>query len=135
MKGTVEQVGTPEDVYSNPHSEFVANFIGRCSIIEGVVADGVFRSPSGISLTSAAPPGPCKVAIRPEAITVREPGEGSIAATIATASFAGAVMHLGVSVADDKLLVDHAFARDMRPTAGDPIHIAINAEAVRFLSK
>jgi len=31
--GRVEQVGTPEDVYNRPHSEFVANFLGASNIL------------------------------------------------------------------------------------------------------
>ncbi|GGF80457.1 putative spermidine/putrescine transport system ATP-binding protein/spermidine/putrescine transport system ATP-binding protein [Mameliella alba] len=33
--GRVEQVGTPEEVYNRPASEFVANFLGASNIIEG----------------------------------------------------------------------------------------------------
>lgn len=36
-RGRVEQVGTPEDVYRYPASAFVAGFVGRSSMIEGVV--------------------------------------------------------------------------------------------------
>jgi putative spermidine/putrescine transport system ATP-binding protein/spermidine/putrescine transport system ATP-binding protein len=35
--GRVEQVGTPEDVYNNPASEFVANFLGASNILEAKV--------------------------------------------------------------------------------------------------
>ncbi len=33
--GRVEQVGTPEEVYNSPASEFVANFLGASNIVEG----------------------------------------------------------------------------------------------------
>lgn len=36
-RGRVEQVGTPEEVYRRPASAFVAGFVGRSSMIEGVV--------------------------------------------------------------------------------------------------
>ena len=36
-RGRVEQVGTPEEVYRSPASAFVAGFVGRSSMIEGVV--------------------------------------------------------------------------------------------------
>ena len=35
--GTVEQVGTPEDLYRFPRSQFVANFIGDFNVLSGVV--------------------------------------------------------------------------------------------------
>ncbi len=35
--GRVEQVGAPEDVYNNPASEFVANFLGASNVLEAKV--------------------------------------------------------------------------------------------------
>src|SRR3954466_95029 len=34
-RGRVEQVGSPEDIYQRPHSEFVARFIGGTNIFRG----------------------------------------------------------------------------------------------------
>ncbi|WP_094606836.1 Vitamin B12 import ATP-binding protein BtuD [Sporomusa silvacetica DSM 10669] len=33
-RGKVEQIGTPQDIYSNPQNEFVANFVGRANLIQ-----------------------------------------------------------------------------------------------------
>src|SRR5205085_2966326 len=33
--GMVEQIGTPDEIYSLPHSEFVADFIGSANLIRG----------------------------------------------------------------------------------------------------
>ena len=37
--GKIEQLGTPEDIYDRPQSEFVARFIGASNIIKGVARD------------------------------------------------------------------------------------------------
>jgi iron(III) transport system ATP-binding protein len=37
--GRIDQLGTPEDIYSRPQSEFVARFIGASNIIRGVARD------------------------------------------------------------------------------------------------
>lgn len=39
-KGRVEQVGTPQDIYSNPASTFVATFIGKANLLKGHVQNG-----------------------------------------------------------------------------------------------
>ena len=42
--GTIQQVGTPEEIYSNPNNEFVANFISEGNILKGTIQnseDGV----------------------------------------------------------------------------------------------
>jgi ABC-type Fe3+/spermidine/putrescine transport system ATPase subunit len=35
--GHIEQIGTPDEVYNNPASEYVATFLGAANILEGVV--------------------------------------------------------------------------------------------------
>ena len=36
-RGSLEQVGTPEEVYNHPETKFVADFIGESNIIEGYI--------------------------------------------------------------------------------------------------
>jgi len=38
--GHLEQVGTPEDVYNRPETEYVATFLGAANLLLGVVANG-----------------------------------------------------------------------------------------------
>ena len=33
--GKIQQVGTPEEIYEHPDTEFVASFIGRCNLLSG----------------------------------------------------------------------------------------------------
>lgn len=35
--GKVEQVGTPQEIYNNPKTQFVANFIGTANFLEGTI--------------------------------------------------------------------------------------------------
>ena len=35
--GKIQQVGTPEEIYEQPATEFVADFIGRCNLLSGKV--------------------------------------------------------------------------------------------------
>ncbi len=38
-RGLIEQVGTPEEIYANPNSLFVADFVGNANFIEAVVEE------------------------------------------------------------------------------------------------
>src|SRR5471032_2274829 len=38
--GRIDQLGTPEDIYDRPQSEFVARFIGASNVIKGTARDG-----------------------------------------------------------------------------------------------
>jgi iron(III) transport system ATP-binding protein len=54
--GKLEQVGSPEDVYDRPASEFVARFIGGTNILRGDVLDATHISFAGIALRCAGAP-------------------------------------------------------------------------------
>ena len=82
--GVIEQQGSPAELYENPRSTFVANFLGQSNLIEGTVlrrdADLVTVDMHGIGVT--VPAGRCHtdgdrgwIGIRPEKVLVGEPGE------------------------------------------------------------
>src|ERR1700704_1796784 len=48
--GKIDQLGTPEDIYDHPQSEFVARFIGASNIIKGVARDSNHVSFAGATL-------------------------------------------------------------------------------------
>src|SRR5438045_6354344 len=48
--GKIEQLGTPEDIYDRPQSEFVARFIGASNVIKRTACDGNHVSSSGSTL-------------------------------------------------------------------------------------
>jgi putative spermidine/putrescine transport system ATP-binding protein len=76
--GSLEQIGTPDEVYQRPVSRFIASFLGAANFFEGRVdrvSGGSARValPDGIALTIpvSRPLGtPVTVALRPEAISV-----------------------------------------------------------------
>ena len=81
--GRIEQVGTPEQVYEEPRSNFVAGFLGTANIFSVDVA----RKFLGAATT---------VSIRPERIRLQAPetkidkSETSVKATVQEAAFVGA---------------------------------------------
>jgi iron(III) transport system ATP-binding protein len=80
--GRIEQVGTPADVYDRPGSRFVADFLGRANLVEGVVqravggATVVVRTPEGelrASGAALAAGQPVTVIVRPERVELSNP--------------------------------------------------------------
>ncbi|KQW53514.1 spermidine/putrescine ABC transporter ATP-binding protein [Nocardioides sp. Root1257] len=82
--GVIEQMGAPADLYENPQSTFVANFLGQSNLIEGTIqsraADVVTVDMHGIGVS--IPTERCHadgdkgwVGIRPEKVLIGEPGE------------------------------------------------------------
>src|SRR3989440_4216761 len=48
--GKIDQLGTPEDIYDRPQSEFVARFIGASNVIKGTARDSNHISFAGAIL-------------------------------------------------------------------------------------
>jgi iron(III) transport system ATP-binding protein len=48
--GRIDQLGTPEDIYARPQSEFVARFIGASNVLKGTARDENHMSFAGATL-------------------------------------------------------------------------------------
>jgi iron(III) transport system ATP-binding protein len=94
----IAQVGRPRELYEQPASLFVADFIGDANLVDAAVlaeresTATVRLGPLQMELPSrGAGEGPVKLAIRPDAITVHaaEPREPAVAGRIARAAYIG----------------------------------------------
>jgi iron(III) transport system ATP-binding protein len=118
--GVIQQVGKPREVYEQPRSRFVADFIGTSNFIDGVIerheSDGnyVVDTPHGklIAKSSASytPGNPVVVAARPEQIaievdSVEGNGPNRWEGTVGTRAFLGESVDHMVAVGDRELRV------------------------------
>jgi spermidine/putrescine transport system ATP-binding protein len=81
--GVIEQLGAPAELYENPRSTFVANFLGQSNLIEGTVkataSDVVTVDMHGIDITvpthrAHTDGGKGWIGIRPEKVLIGEAG-------------------------------------------------------------
>lgn len=91
--GRVRQIGTAQDLYDKPADAFVAGFVGKCNVIEGTV-DGsdVFRLKTGAVLPCSAghiQRGEAFLAIRPENVSIVDPLDAPLRATVASIVYLG----------------------------------------------
>jgi len=78
--GRLLQVGSPEEIYRNPVSTFVATFIGEANVFPGVRRNGVVELAMGARFDSSGSDGPVVAVVRPEAMTIGGiPGADQIA--------------------------------------------------------
>ncbi len=54
-RGRLEQIGTPDQVYNDPQTEFVATFLGAANVVEGVWRDSYIALECGQRLAAPRP--------------------------------------------------------------------------------
>jgi spermidine/putrescine transport system ATP-binding protein len=84
-RGVIEQLGAPADLYENPRTTFVANFLGQSNLIEGEIVDSTSDAfvvdVQGTRLganreRAACDSGRVWVGIRPEKVVMSAAGSG-----------------------------------------------------------
>jgi iron(III) transport system ATP-binding protein len=137
--GEVQQIGTPEEIYRHPANRFVAEFVGRVNLIEGLVSGGdgggvvvdVTDSPYRLTVhDGAGASGNVTVAVRPEAVTVLRLDDQSVNGTntweadVATVAFLGDHYEYEINAGSLALTVQSS-----RRVEGDRIKVHIPPDA------
>ncbi len=133
--GRIEQVGTPEHIYTRPETRFVAHFIGDTNLFNARVVE---RDPGGELVLDAAgltvrvvdsgqhaPGDEIHVSLRPEKIRIgapQDPRPGHTA-TVASVIFLGPLTRYQVTAGGLSLIVQHQTESDEHFRAGDQVHL------------
>src|SRR5882724_9784505 len=110
--GRIDQLGTPEDIYARPESEFVARFIGASNVIRGTACDSNHISFAGATLQVVGAPltsgQSAPVAIRQHDIQLSTQAPGSpqnaLKAIVTRQVYLGVARDYMVEVADGTAL-------------------------------
>ena len=117
----IAQEGAPRDLYEQPSNAFVADFIGDANLID-VTVKAVTDDRADVAIGSATVtlpargigPGSAKVAIRPEALLLGEPGlGGSLPGTIRKCAYLGNHLDIMVETEVGELFVVQYGGREM----------------------
>ena len=149
-KGRLEQVGTPEEIYDEPSSAFVARFIGSANLIPVVVERTVhgratLRLPGGrlgeaaTGGRSFAPGAPAVLMIRPERLEVGPseppPGRLGLPVTCTDLVFQGALVRCALRDEAGGELIDYLEASRQQPGVrpGASLWVSWERDAARLL--
>jgi len=130
-EGRVVQVGTPRQIYEQPHDKFVADFVGTTNFIDGVVSSGIgelkAHASNGIGKNARV-----TVSVRPEDVELSETplpvadGDNAYKGTVSAKDFLGDYLDFRVKVGEIELLAKaHP---SLRTPTGDPIYLRMRAE-------
>ena len=82
--GRIEQVGTPDEIYREPASAFVFDFIGRANVLEGRIESGAFVADGqGLRLPAEGVDGEAQLYVRPHDLAVLPADTGLRAEVVA----------------------------------------------------
>jgi iron(III) transport system ATP-binding protein len=98
-QGVIEQVGTPMDIYREPASPFVADFVGKVNAVPGRVTAGTLQIGS-LSMPHDGPDRDVRVYLRPEDLLARPIAAGDphvFDASIEKIEFLGSFCHVHVA--------------------------------------
>ena len=145
-EGRVEQCGPPREIYENPETLFVADFLGVSNLIAAeaggttaggcrlAVGDFVLRAEQG----TVDARGPVKAMIRPERVRIEAhgtPGENRLPGMVEHTVFLGSFQEVIVRLAMGDV-VRSVLANDGAPTAfrqGTPVAVHLPADGLRVL--
>jgi len=121
-QGIIEQIGTPEEIYRHPSSQFVANFIGRANFIPakaksvqgGEAVVECFGKEFRVSAKAGVTPGTMGVLVlRPEMIWISE-REGVFKGVVKRSVYLGNAIEYEVAVDGASLIVMDTNPRRMK---------------------
>jgi ABC-type Fe3+/spermidine/putrescine transport system ATPase subunit len=147
--GKIEQISPPRDLYRNPASQFVADFIGRANIIEGKILKTPPRGNTGevqiggmvLAFSPAAPNlkegSPVCICLRPEDIEISVEGfagrSNVIKSKVTKAVYVGNMTEYQVQVdgIDKEVRVEQLGSQSI--AEGKQVYIHIPPESLKFI--
>ena len=109
-RGALEQVGPPRELYERPDTEFVATFVGRASVLPGVIdSAGTVTVANSVDWPADGPARPApgrrvSVVVRPEALSFTH-GHG-LEGTVTECRYTGARAYFTVAVGNESVEVE-----------------------------
>ena len=125
--GKIEQIGTPMELYQNPASTFVAEFIGSppMNVLSADSAGG-----QGLLKHAGATGDIGHIGVRPEALTIAEKG---LLATVSLVEPLGAETLVHLTMGEDTVIMRGAHGLDLTP--GQEVHVTAPKDALRTFDK
>jgi putative spermidine/putrescine transport system ATP-binding protein len=140
--GAVAQIGTPQDIYEQPRTSFVADFIGLSNTLRGRVAatrdrlvtpDGAFAIPPQMRQHAAAGQDATLV-VRPEHVEIGDEAPDRVAGTVVETVYAGAETRLFVALGSGTVITVRRPAGARAIGLGETVFVFWAPHSARFLT-
>lgn len=144
-QGSVQQVGTPAEIYEHPCNRFVADFIGETNLLKArVLKEGEGQAtievlggrPFAAEWSAAGLAGTPHVSIRPENLILTGAGEAHITGTVSQHVYLGTDIQISITVAGgtEVLVRIPSGAATNLPGTGQTAHLKVREGRARLLN-
>ena len=130
-RGRLEQVAAPADLYANPATPFVAEFVGLNNKVPAQVSGGQAQlwGTAVPTLPGSITSGAGLAMVRPEAVTVTADPAGT--STVSSVAFLGPISRLFVAMPDGSMISAQTAGSAARAFApGDPVVVGMEPGGV-----
>ncbi len=141
--GRIEQIATPQALYEEPATVFVAGFLGTANIMTLDLADGdrlrIGDRSLGIRRAPGPTAGPVTIMVRPERVSLEPyravPGDNRLPGMVERVTYGGALLHVIVRVAAGPALLASVPNTEAAKALqqGTPVCAHIPRDAIRVL--
>lgn len=136
-EGGIEQIGPPEEIYRQPATLFVAQFLGLKNLIPGnaLAEEGIniVSTEIGDFPSDGSGEGPVILLLRPDSATLDGRGEIKLDGKLVDKTFRGSLCQVSVSIKGILLEFNFLSNTDL-PEIGESIRLRLNAnEAIQVL--
>lgn len=133
--GTIQQIGSPVDIYNEPENAFVAKFIGESNIVDGIMHEDFLVEFAGRKFKCVDKGFSKKervdVVIRPEDLEITTVEEGMITGVVTSVTFKGVHYEIIVKDRDIDWMIHSTI---MRPV-GSEIGMSVEPDNIHIMKK
>ncbi|WP_168587772.1 ABC transporter ATP-binding protein [Saccharopolyspora sp. ASAGF58] len=131
--GALQQIDTPQQMYTSPSTHFIARFVGESSFVRGNVEPGkrhIAIAGTILSLREAVPAdagNEVELALRPEVIHMSTKGGDGIPAMVTGVIYFGPLWRITVELSDGQILVASVPGTAQPFAVGDSVNVSWSA--------
>lgn len=134
-EGTIQQIGTPKDIYDEPKNAYVADFIGESNIFYGTMIRDLLVNFCGKDFECVdkgfGENNPVDIVIRPEDWIVTDADEGMLSGEVQSVIFKGVHYEMMVKSGDYTIMIHNT----VRHEVGEMVGLSVKPFDIQVMKK
>ena len=129
-QGQIEQVGTPQEIYSHPATPFVAKFVGRSNLIAGTWSADTFTPAGSTACWEGSQVAPVfresgHYPVKPEHLQVKRDGRDGVRASVYEIEYQGVEVRMMLHNQADNEILEVRYRGDETYRMGDEVTLTL----------